>query len=246
MSHFKRLRPPSPATVIATIALVFAATGFAVAAIPGAGGVIHACYQTGGTSGSPGAVRIIDDANSSCQAGEQAIAWNQTGPQGPAGPQGAAGPQGPQGPAGQDGTAGTLKRTSAAGSIALRLNPKRVTKVLYLPPGRWFVMFRTEISGYVIPADPNNVNLRFHGTVQCRLFGLSLDHLQTPTPIDDADLDFADVGSIEGSRQSQHLAMSGDLFVNPPGEKVSVGCSRAQAYMRARSTGARLFALRVP
>ncbi len=49
-------------------------------------GVIQACVTV-----SNGSVRIVSDATS-CKNGEQPIAWNQVGPQGPAGPQGVSGP----------------------------------------------------------------------------------------------------------------------------------------------------------
>jgi len=67
---------------------LMAAIGHAM--IPDAGGVIHGCYVTNGQ------LRVIDEsAGEQCKAGETALFWNQTGPQGP---QGTPGQQGPQGP----------------------------------------------------------------------------------------------------------------------------------------------------
>jgi hypothetical protein len=62
------------------------------AAIPDPSGVIHACYRANGN------LRLVD--KSSCTSGETALAWNQTGPQGPAGTPGPQGQPGTPGPAG--------------------------------------------------------------------------------------------------------------------------------------------------
>ncbi len=59
--------------------------------------VIYGCYQKQG-----GELRIVTN-NRSCRPSENAIFWNQTGPQGPQGIQGPQGPQGIQGPAGPAG-----------------------------------------------------------------------------------------------------------------------------------------------
>ena len=65
-----RLRRPSPSIVIATAALVLAAGGFAVAAIPSRDGTIHACYKTEG-----GDVRVVK--GTTCKQGERALSWNR-------------------------------------------------------------------------------------------------------------------------------------------------------------------------
>ncbi len=62
-----------------------AAGGIAYAAIPGSGGVFHACYKTSG-----GQVRLVNSA-SDCSASEAATQWNQTGQTGLAGPTGPTG-----------------------------------------------------------------------------------------------------------------------------------------------------------
>jgi hypothetical protein len=78
------------------IGVVLGGAGVALASIPDASGVIHACRNT-----KDGSLRVIDsDAGQTCGKDEVALAWNQTGPQGP------AGPQGPQGPAGANGVSG--------------------------------------------------------------------------------------------------------------------------------------------
>jgi hypothetical protein len=76
------------ANVAATVALVLAMSGFAVAAIPGPDGVIHGCYQK-----TKGTLRVA----TKCSKSEKAIAWNQKGPQGLQGIQGIQGIQGTQG-----------------------------------------------------------------------------------------------------------------------------------------------------
>jgi hypothetical protein len=86
-------------------ALLIGLGAHALAAIttPDPSGVIHACVHQ-----SKGVIRIVA-AGTACSANEQALSWNQVGPQGPAGPEGApgvAGAIGPAGPQGEPGAAG--------------------------------------------------------------------------------------------------------------------------------------------
>jgi hypothetical protein len=74
--------------------------GIAIASIPDASGVIHACYKT-----SQGQTRIVQSA-ADCNPSETAVQWSQTGVAGPAGPPGPPGPTGPQGPTGPVGPTG--------------------------------------------------------------------------------------------------------------------------------------------
>jgi hypothetical protein len=88
---------------LAVVALAAIGVGVAMAAIPGAGGKIDACY------GSDGSLRVIDKEKTppaACPRGFTPLSWNQIGPQGPAGVQGAQGPQGPIGPKGDTGAQG--------------------------------------------------------------------------------------------------------------------------------------------
>lgn len=77
----------------------------ALAAIPGAGGVISGCYTK-----TNGALRVIDTAaGQTCTNKELQLTWSQTGPQGltgATGATGAAGPKGDTGPQGLPGVAG--------------------------------------------------------------------------------------------------------------------------------------------
>lgn len=72
--------------------------GLALAAIPGAGGVINGCYQK-----NEGQLRVIDAATDSCRPSEVPLSWNQTGA---AGLQGEQGEQGVPGAAGRNGADG--------------------------------------------------------------------------------------------------------------------------------------------
>jgi hypothetical protein len=85
-SKLRSVRRPSPAMVVAFIALLVAGGGAAVAAIPDSDdGEIHGCYST--RPGSTGNLRVIDaQAGETCAKGETALVWNQQGPQGPPGP----------------------------------------------------------------------------------------------------------------------------------------------------------------
>ena len=93
ITHFR----PSPAIVVAVIALLVALGGMAAASIPGKGGVITACYlKTGGS------LRVLDTsrpgASGRCHQGERTLTWNQLGRQGIQGKQGKKGNTGPPGP----------------------------------------------------------------------------------------------------------------------------------------------------
>ena len=89
------------------------------ASIPGADGVIHACYPTNAIYKT---ILLIDPTKGTqCPAGFTPLNFNQTGPQGPVGPQGpkgdtgATGPQGPQGLPGTDGAQGAPGPQGPAG-----------------------------------------------------------------------------------------------------------------------------------
>ena len=84
----RRRRWHVAAAGIAVVTL--AGAGIAYASIPGPGAVIHGCYATRG-----GTLRVVDSATTACGKGEQAIEWNQTGPQGQPGTPGAEGATGP-------------------------------------------------------------------------------------------------------------------------------------------------------
>src|SRR3954467_2359631 len=96
----RRLKKPSPTLFIALLALVAAAGGFAVAAVPDSQGRIAACYVT-----KTGKVRLLAKGNK-CQKGETLTRWNQTGPAGQAGAAGAPGAPGQSGSPGQPGAKG--------------------------------------------------------------------------------------------------------------------------------------------
>jgi hypothetical protein len=97
---------------VTTVVLV---GSLALAAIPGAGGRIDACYKV-----SNGQLRVIDaEQGESCHPSEQALFWNQVGPAGPQGPPGPAGLPGPAGPPGPSGVAAlTVLKTQAQDNFA--------------------------------------------------------------------------------------------------------------------------------
>ena len=65
----------SPATVIATVALVVAMGGVAHSAIPGPDGLIYACYVD--DSDPDFSYLYLADHNQNCQPGETAIQWSK-------------------------------------------------------------------------------------------------------------------------------------------------------------------------
>jgi hypothetical protein len=76
--------------VSGVVVVVLAAIGgVALASIPGASGVIHACRKN-----STGEIRVIDSATQTCPSGTVPLNWSQTGPQGAAGAKGQAGVSG--------------------------------------------------------------------------------------------------------------------------------------------------------
>ncbi len=86
--------------------------GSALAAIPDASGIIHACHAR-----KDGVLRVIDPAaGGSCDAKKEIpLSWNQTGPTGPQGAVGLTGPQGALGPAGPQGAVGPTGPQGPAG-----------------------------------------------------------------------------------------------------------------------------------
>lgn len=90
MSRLMHARP-SPAMVIAFIALLVAGGGAAVAAIPDSDDKeIHGCYGN-----RTGALRVIDaELGETCTSKETALVWNQQGPPGDPGAPGTPGSAG--------------------------------------------------------------------------------------------------------------------------------------------------------
>jgi hypothetical protein len=109
------------ATMIAIVAVVHAT-------IPDSGGVIHGCYvQTNGT------LRLVDDP-STCKNNETAIAWSQTGP------------QGPPGPAGQNAASHLFAKTETTDPIPGDNLGHVVTKLTGLPAGNYLIQANIEVS----------------------------------------------------------------------------------------------------
>ncbi len=66
--HRDRGRMPSPAVVVASLALIIAASGVAVAAIPGSDGAVSGCV------GKSGTIRVIDaEAGRTCSSGDTTV-----------------------------------------------------------------------------------------------------------------------------------------------------------------------------
>lgn len=154
----RRLRP-SPALVVAIVALVAAVGGFAVASIPSGNGTIHACYQK-----ENGQLRVIDkDANQSCRPSEVALTFNQkgpAGPTGPAGPKGATGPAGPTGPSGTGGGGATTLKASRPGEVTtssetyVEFDGPSIT--FTVPAGRATVVVAAGVEGRTTEHDPGD------------------------------------------------------------------------------------------
>ena len=128
-------RPTAHSRLVGAILLAFLLGSATVAlgfVIPSDDGRIFGCYES-----KHGDLRVVSIADT-CDKGETAIFWNQTGPQGPAGasgPTGATGATGPTGPAGSGvvsfdslaglpcdgvgGISGTTRVTYSDGTVSL-------------------------------------------------------------------------------------------------------------------------------
>jgi hypothetical protein len=113
----RRSRPqlPSPAMMVALLALLVAVGGVAVASIPGPSGVIRGCY-----SKSSGTLRVIDSKKTCSKKRERTLRWNQ---QGPRGLQGFQGQPGNNGNDGQNGTAGRDAASAVMGTTTTPIPP---------------------------------------------------------------------------------------------------------------------------
>ena len=88
------------ANVGVTIALVLGTTGIGIAAIPGSGGLINACYEK-----RSGSIRVVDERKK-CRRGERKLSWNQRGVPGERGAPGESGAPGQPGAQGERGPEG--------------------------------------------------------------------------------------------------------------------------------------------
>jgi hypothetical protein len=111
-SRFNRIRRLGLGGTLALCLALMLGT-VALAAIPGAGGVITACYTP-----RLNVLRLIDVQNGQkCFRSEQQITWNQVGPQGIPGTPGLKGDTGPQGLQGLPGTPGAQGLQGLPGAI---------------------------------------------------------------------------------------------------------------------------------
>jgi hypothetical protein len=144
----------------------------AVASVPDAAGVIHACYTTSPLATKP--FFLLDTAQATrCPVGFTELTFNQTGPQGPAGPagpQGATGPQGPAGPTGPQGPAGVGPAWSATDARMYGLGTEAaVFADVHLPAGAYAVTGKVQASVGSLAITNNGVPTHGDATVACAL-----------------------------------------------------------------------------
>jgi hypothetical protein len=96
-------------TILSASLITAAMASAAYGSIPASNGIITGCLANNGQ------VRVIDTANTTCNANEKLITWNQQGPAGPQGPKGAIGATGPAGPQGPQGATGGMGPAGPAG-----------------------------------------------------------------------------------------------------------------------------------
>jgi hypothetical protein len=113
----------SYANVAATLALVFAMSGGAIAATGGfsSGGTLKACVNR------EGRLKLLKSGEH-CKRGTKTVSWNQVGPAGAPGAPGAAGPagqkgadgiKGVQGPEGESGFTNVVVRTTTPNGLLI-------------------------------------------------------------------------------------------------------------------------------
>jgi hypothetical protein len=84
MAFLSRFRRRALVVPIGAAAVLVLGGGLAVASIPDASGVIHACHQK-----NQGQLRVIDaEEGQTCRPAEESLVWNQEGVQGETGPRG--------------------------------------------------------------------------------------------------------------------------------------------------------------
>jgi hypothetical protein len=89
MSRF--IKRPSPAAVIASLALVVALGGIAYAQIPSSDGTFYGCVaKSGSVAHSKGDLRVVEQSEA-CRNYEFPVSWNQQGPPGQPGQPGQPG-----------------------------------------------------------------------------------------------------------------------------------------------------------
>ena len=219
---------------IVTLAVVLAGSaGAAYAAIPGADGVIHGCFNA--SANPSGVLRVIDTAaGMKCAKNERALDFNQRGPkgdkgdkgdqgiqgiqgdQGPKGDTGDQGIQGIQGPKGDDGAPGAAGISTATFAIAVNPTSNNLqdvpTKVITrsLSEGSWAIVGTVNATaGVGVFADDDQV-----GDFSCQLrsgdsvIGGAADRRLRPA----------------GALVKQSLTMNGGAVIAAGGGEVSVYC----------------------
>jgi hypothetical protein len=165
--------------------------GYALGAIPGTGGVIQGCYDSGGN------VKVVNALP--CPKGYTALAWNQqgvkgdqgpTGPSGPAGPsgpqgqQGATGPEGAQGPKGDPGT--SIAYSATGSLVSIGNNGDAVVLSKTVPAGNYAV------NAKVVLHNVDDDDSAF-GSCGLRASGVAVDDAGSIKLEQDLDLDTASV-----------------------------------------------------
>jgi len=203
---------------------VLAAVVIGYAGIPGSGGVISACYNTG--PNPSGLLRVIDaEAGAKCGRNEILLTFNQAGPQGPKGDKGDPGTNGTNGIDGTNGTDGADGAPGAAGPAGpagistatfafatpdLWL-PNEFVKVASknLPEGSWVVFGTATIRSFI----PTGSDLIRNASCELRnganFIGGATDRRRTPT----------------FDRTIVALSMNGGAQIPAGGGEVSLWCS---------------------
>jgi hypothetical protein len=201
-------------TLLGAVVIVVAAAGTSFAAIPGANGVINACYKP-----FSGALRLIDaEAGATCIDKEKPLHWSVQGPKGDKGDPGPQGVPGPAGPTGATGPAGPPGQAGGIIAVTFAISPPnvpigasgvpRLVMSKDLPAGDWAIV------GYVNTHNVADLNDDQILDVSCELrhgsvvIGSALDRRVIP----------------EGETIFRNLSLNGGAHL-PGGGTISLWCT---------------------
>jgi hypothetical protein len=144
----------SYANVVATLALVLALSGGAIAATGGftSGGKLHACVN------EEGRLKLLKSGGH-CKRGQKSVSWAQIGPAGPVGIPGATGPKGIEGQKGAPGEAADVK-WAAINKDGGILGGRGVVAARKTS-GHYVVAFDSDITNCAVVASQNSSFIEF-------------------------------------------------------------------------------------
>lgn len=165
----RSIRRPSPALVIACLALLVALGGTSIAAVS----QLVPRNSVGTPQLRSNAVTTAKVRNRSLLAVDFKRGQVPAGPAGPTGPAGQAGPAGPAGPAGAAGASVKWALVAANGTIPAQSGGISITSTT--GAGGYYVNFGSSLAGKLLIANSSDMDLAFGGTVLVSPCGAGAD-----------------------------------------------------------------------